>query len=69
MESNFTQNDLILYLYNETWLADTVMIQDQIDKDPAVELEFESLKATMGFLDGLQAEPSKKCLNKIFELI
>ena len=39
MDTDFTRNYLILYLYNETWMADSVLIQHAIDTDPETELE------------------------------
>ena len=69
MDTDFTRNYLILYLYNETWMADSVLIQHAIDTDPEIELEFENLKTIHGFFDGLEVEPSSKSLQKILDLV
>jgi hypothetical protein len=69
MTSDSTLNYLILYLYNETWMADSVLIQHAIDTDPETEQEFENLKSILGFFDGLKAEPSDESVRKILELV
>jgi hypothetical protein len=69
MDPDFTRNQLILYLYNETWMADSVLIQRRIDHDPAVEIEFEYLKEILGKLDDAVAEPSADCLSKVMSYI
>ena len=67
MNSDSTLNYLILYSYNETWMADSVLIQHEIDTDPATEMEFENLKSAFGFLDSLITGTSEKSLRRIFE--
>ncbi len=69
MDPDFTRNQLILYLYNETWMADSVLIQRKIDHDPAVEIEFEHLKEILGKLDDSVVEPPDHCLAKVMSLI
>ena len=69
MDSDFTRNQLILYLYNETWMADSVLIQRKIDHDPAVEMEFEHLKNILGKLDEAVVEPPAECLSEVMSLI
>lgn len=51
MLKNYTTNDLVLYLYNETELDDTVFIQKAIDHDVEVEEEFSQLVAVKQLLD------------------
>jgi hypothetical protein len=50
MTESYTTNDLILYLYNETGITDTVFIQHAIDHDAEVEEEFRQLVAVKDLL-------------------
>jgi hypothetical protein len=65
MDESSTQNRLILYLFNETDMADSVLIQKEIDEDPEVECEFENLKATLNLFDLALTSPSKKSVQNI----
>ncbi len=65
MGKTSTTNDLILYLYNETPLTETVLIQKDIDTDPATEAEFESLKKAQHLLDCMLERPANSCLRSI----
>jgi hypothetical protein len=65
MDESSTQNKLILYLFNETELTDTVLIQKQIDHDPEIECELENLKASLGILDKALLSPSTQCVREI----
>jgi hypothetical protein len=65
MDKTATTENLILYYYNETPLAETVIIQKEIDHDPETELEFEILKSAMQKLDDLLCFPSQKCVDSI----
>ena len=65
MNETSTPEKLILYLYNETEMTDSVLIQRDIDHDPEVECEFENLKATMALLDQSLANPSESTIRKI----
>jgi hypothetical protein len=60
-----TTNDLLLYLYNETKMTESVLIQKAIDNDPETEEEFEELKSAVSFLDSILEPPSPKCLDNI----
>ena len=65
MNKKFTLNDLLLYLYNETKMTESVLIQKAIDFDFETEEEFEDLKAAVSYLDNLLESPSKNCVNNI----
>lgn len=60
-----TTNDLLLYLYNETEMTDSVLTQQAIDYDPETEEEFEHLKAAVGYLDDLLEKPTRKSISNI----
>ena len=51
MFENYNTNDLILYLYNETGLKDTVFIQKAIDHDDEIAEEFSQLVAVKQLID------------------
>ncbi len=67
MNKNFTTDDLILYLYNETQLTETVLIQKDIDTNPETEEEFDSLKKARRLLDSLLERPSNRCFRNIMK--
>lgn len=60
-----TTENLILYLFNETGMSDSVLIQRDIDTDPEVENEFDSIKRAVRYIDKALMDPSPECLNKI----
>ncbi|MEP7171769.1 MAG: hypothetical protein ABI855_20515 [Bacteroidota bacterium] len=62
-----TLNDLLLYLYNETKMTESVLIQKAIDYDAETEGEFEDLKTAVAYLDKLLETPSKKCIENILK--
>ncbi|HLG36069.1 MAG TPA: hypothetical protein VI757_14410 [Bacteroidia bacterium] len=65
----YSQEDLILYAYNETELNDSVRIQNAIDSDPLVESEYKEITDTLNFLDRLLLEPDEKVMNRLMEVI
>lgn len=67
MNKKFTLNDLLLYLYNETKMTESVLIQKAIDFDAATEEEFEDLKSAVTYLDKLLETPSEKCIKNILK--
>ena len=67
MNKKSTTNDLLLYLFNETQMAETVLTQLAIDFDAATEQEFEEIKAAFALLDSLLESPSEKCISRIME--
>ncbi len=65
MNKNSTTNALLLYLFNETQMAESVLIQLAIDYDAETEQEFEDIKATFSLMDKLLEAPSEECVNSI----
>ena len=51
MQKAYSTNDLILYLYNETGMEDSVFIQQDIDHDEETSEEFSQLVAVHELLD------------------
>lgn len=60
-----TTENLILYLFNETGMSDSVLIQREIDTDPEIKNEFDSIKRAVRYIDKALIDPSPECLNKI----
>ena len=60
-----TQNDLVLYAYNENGLLDADRIQRSIDGDPLVREEFNEIIETLNALKEVQLEPSENSIEKI----
>lgn len=67
MEQTFTIDDYVRYIYNETDLPDTVLIQRSIDNDEEVEEDFQQLVKTVQLLDKILQEPRQSTVNKILE--
>jgi len=65
MNETSTTENLILYLFNETAMAESVLIQREIDHDPAVEGEFENIKKAVSLLDKALISPSKECISNL----
>ena len=65
MAENYTTNDLILYLYNETDLTDTVFVQKAIDNDDDIAEEYSQLVAVKQLLDHLPVSPSSASVDSI----
>jgi hypothetical protein len=65
MNNSCTLNDLVLYLYNETELTDTVLIQHTIDIDEQVAETFNSMVAVKDLLDDSLVSPGKKALQNV----
>ena len=69
MNQNYSQEDLILYAYNETELSDSVRVQHCIDSDPLVEGEYKEITAAINSLDRILIEPDAKVMNRLMEFI
>lgn len=65
MKETSTTEKLILYLFNETALTDTVLVQKAIDEDPETECEFENLKATLAVLDHMLVSAPERAIGQI----
>ena len=65
MPEIYTTNDLILYLYNETELEDSVFIQKEIDDVEEVREAFNGLVAMKELLDHLTLRPAQTTVESI----
>ena len=60
-----TLNQLVLYLYNETRLTDTVMVQQSIDTDPEIAEIYHDLITANQLISSQLLSPSEKSVNAI----
>lgn len=67
MHHHYTTKHLLLYLFNETEMTDSVLIQKKIDNDPLAEAEFKELKSSLRMFADFSAAPSLECLNRILK--
>lgn len=65
MLENYTTDDLILYLYNETGMEDSVFIQKSIDKDVEVAEEFSQLVAVKQLIENMACMPRMSSVDAI----
>ncbi len=65
MNETVTLDQLILYLYNETEISDTVMVQKAIDNHVEVEEEFSNLIAARDLIDRTLMNASPKSIATI----
>ena len=62
---NFTQEDLLLYLYNETSQKQTVEIKTALETDWSFREKFEELTLAQKNLETLQMSPSQQTIDNI----
>ena len=62
---NFTQEDLLLYLYNETSQKQTVEIKAALETDWSLREKFEELILAQKNLETLQMSPSQQTIDNI----
>ena len=65
MQKAYSTNDLILYLYNETDLEDSVFIQQEIDNDDETSEEFAQLVSVQQLLDKVTFNPKLSTIDSI----
>lgn len=58
MNEHVTPEKMLLYLYNETGMSDSVMVQRSIDNDPAIEHEFNMLAKASTILNRIELHAS-----------
>ena len=62
---NFTQEDLLLYLYNETSPVQTAAIKAALETDWSLREKFEELTSAQKQLQTLQMSPSHQTIDNI----
>ena len=62
---NFTPEDLLRYLYNETSPKQTAEIKDALEKDWTLKEQFETIASGHKRLEALKLSPRKKTIENI----
>ncbi len=62
---NFTPEDLLLYLYNETSPAQSAAIKAALETDWSLREKFEELTASQKELSVIKLSPSRKTIDNI----
>jgi hypothetical protein len=62
---NFTPEDLLCYLYNETSPKQTAEIKDALEKDWTLKEQFETIVSGQKRLEALKLSPRKKTIENI----
>ena len=65
MNQNITQDYLVLYLYNETEMTNSVIIQHAIDTNYFVKEQYEELLETVSLFDSINLKPGKNVIDQI----
>lgn len=65
MKISCTLNDLVLYLYNETNITESVLVQHAIDHDEEVAETYSDLIKARKLLNTLQQSPSQESVDNI----
>jgi hypothetical protein len=62
---NFTQEDLLLYLYNETSQAQSAAIKVAMENDWSLREKFETITAAQKQLETIKMSPSQQTIDNI----
>ena len=62
---NFTQEDLLLYLYNETSPSRTAEIKTALESDFTLREQYEELVSAQNRLETLKMSPSQQTIDNI----
>ncbi len=65
MHKNTTFNDLLLFAFNETELAETVRVVDALDADPLLSGEYADLLETLNGIQNAAVSPSDRVMQNI----
>lgn len=67
MNSNFTTEDLLLYLYDEMEPAQAGALKEELTLNPLLMAEYRKLKETMAKLDEECCEPHPTTVNMVMD--
>lgn len=65
MQQTFTQNDLVKYLYAETDIVQSFMIEQQMGCDYPFKEDYNCLKKSKDLLNGISLSPSQASVDFI----
>jgi hypothetical protein len=58
---------LILYLFNETMLTESVIVQQEIDTNYLVNEQYNEMVETLNYVDAMVTAPSSRTVSNILE--
>jgi hypothetical protein len=67
MANTYTENDLLLYLYNDMSAEEASKLENYLVLDVQLQTSLANLKAGMAVLNKLEAEPSPTSIELIME--
>ena len=67
MENNYTQIDILQYIYNELDNEKSIIIEDALQDDVELREEYEQTIKVLGLLDRLSENPSPTTIDIIVE--
>ncbi|OYU96020.1 MAG: hypothetical protein CFE21_06305 [Bacteroidetes bacterium B1(2017)] len=67
MANTYTENDLLLYLYNEMSPEEAKSLELELTSNTNLQASLKNLKAGMAVMDKLEAEPSPTSIELILE--
>jgi len=67
MKQNYTLNFLVKYLYGETSILQKLEIENAIEENQHIELEYSKLKKAYDMLPKLSFYPKEETTNKILQ--
>lgn len=65
MKHNFTHQDLVKLLYNETTASETLAVKEALHSDPVLAREFHSLAQARQQLPSVSFQPSRSTVKRI----
>lgn len=65
MKQNFTNNDLVRFIYNETTDLETNQLVDVINSDDEAYAQYDALQTAKEMLPKVQFAPSPRSINNI----
>ncbi len=65
MQQTFTQNDLLQYLYMETDIVQSFMVEQQMGHDYSLKEDFNTLKQSKDLLSSISLSPSQASVDFI----
>ena len=67
MPKIYTENHLLLFLYNELTTEEVVELNAELDKNPVLFEQYQQLKSGIAALNSLSVEPSQTSIDIVME--
>jgi len=68
MQSDFTQNDILSFLYNESDLVTSLLVEDAMNYDYELKEEYQMLKDSKELLESISYSPSTASVDLILAI-